>query len=445
MRELTRRVNRPGDDRGAVAIFFALSMTVLIAGLGLSVDIGNVAYQRNNAQHAADSAARQLARTCAQSPSSTECVALQPTATTIAAKSFDGGQVTASWAAATGRVTVTVDKDVNTPLLGVIGIASKHVRAKSVASAQAGHPTSGQVALPLGVSYCTWKNNATFAGTPSESSHKTSIRTDTLQSLRTMLSPIDTSVLRNLLDVDGFMDYLDTTAVDKCTDEDGSQIGTFKGAVWLTGDAVVSTIVKGLFNWDAAKCELKVDDELSSFLGGLQGAALLPQGCAQQFGTGKPVDKGKTILIPVFKPYSTLQDEYGLKLATACASLLGGTHSCVEVPPKLGVEVVGFAPFVVTGWKYPGNPANVDGSVSCADIPMSYNLKSALLNSLSLVELIANLGLSIVNGVLGQNLTASITCNGLQGYFTKTFIKDPNFEYEMGGNEFGAHYVALVE
>jgi hypothetical protein len=295
------------------------------------------------------------------------------------------------------------------------------------------------------VSYCTWKNNAQFAGTASEASHKTAIRTDTLQSLRTMLSPIDTSALRSLLDIDGFQDYLDTKAVDKCAEEDGTQIGTFKGAVWLTGETVVSGIVKGLFGWDASKCELNVDNELSTFLGGLQGAALLPQGCASQFGNGKPVDIGKTILIPIFKPYSTLQDEYGLKLATACASLLGGSHACVEVPPKLGVDVVGFAPFVVTGWKYPGNPANVDGTVSCADIPMTYNLKTALLNSLSLVELILNLGLNVVNGVLGQNLTASITCNGLQGYFTKTFTKDPNFEYEAGEDEFGAHYVSLVE
>ncbi|MEV7395502.1 TadE/TadG family type IV pilus assembly protein [Aeromicrobium sp. NPDC092404] len=440
-----RRLNRPRDERGVAATFFGLAIVVLIAGLGLSVDVGNVAYQRNNAQHAADSAARQLAKSCAKSPSGTECAALQPSASTIAAQSFDGGQVTASWISATGRVTVTVEKDIDTPLLGVIGVESKRVKATAVASSQSGHPVKGLVALPLGVSYCTWKNNAQFAGTPSEAAHKTSIRTDTLQSLRTMLSPIDTSALRNLLDIEGFQDYLDTKAVDKCTEEDGTQIATFKGAVWLTGETVVSNIIKGLFGWDASKCELNVDSELSTFLGGLQGAALLPQGCAQHFGNGKRIDKGKTILIPIFKPYSTLQDEYGLKLATACASLLGPSKACVEVPPKLGVEIVGFAPFVVTGWKYPGNPANVDGSVSCADIPLKYNLKSALLNTLSLVELVLNLGLNLVNGVLSQDLTASITCNGLQGYFTKSFTKDPNFEYEQGEDEFGAHYVSLVE
>ncbi|MCW2752194.1 MAG: hypothetical protein JWR83_3304, partial [Aeromicrobium sp.] len=381
---------------------------------------------------------------CAVNPTGTECMSLQASAAQIASQSLVGGTVTASRTASTGSVQVTVTKDVPTPLLGVLGIPSRPISATAVASG-VGHPTSGLVALPLGVSYCTWKNNSAFAGTATESAHKTAIRTDTLQSLRTMLSPIDTSVLRGLLDVNGFQDYLGTTAVDKCADQDGSQIGTFKGAVWLTGDTVVGGIVKGLFSWDAAKCELRTDNELSTFLGGLQGAAVLPQGCSSQFGNGKSVDIGKTILIPVFKPYSTLQADYGLKLATACASLLGGSHSCVEIPPKLGVDIVGFAPFVVTGWKYHGGSTNVDPAVSCPDIPLKYNLKTALLKTLSLVELIANLGLSIVNGVLGQDLSASITCNGLQGYFTKTFVKDPNFTYSGTSDEFGAQYIRLTQ
>ena len=432
------------DERGVAAIFFGLAITVLIGALGLSVDVGNVAYQSNNAQHAADLTAKTLAISCAKYPLGAECTALQASAQTIANQSIAGGTVTATRTAATGQVRVTVSKNVATPLLGVLGVKSRPVAAVAVA-AGAGHPTSAITALPLGVSYCTWKNNAQYAGTATEASHKTAIRTDTLQSLRTMLSPIDTSVLRGLLDVSGFEDYLGTTAVDKCADEDGRQIGTFKGAVWLTGETVVSGIIKGLFGWDASKCELHADNELSTFLGGLQGAALLPQGCSSQFGNGKPVDIGKTILIPVFKPHSVLQDDYGLKLATVCASLLGGSHSCVEVPPKLGVDIVGFAPFTVTGWKYPGNPANVDGSVSCPDIPLKYNLKTALLKTFSLLELIANLGLSIVNGLLGQDLTASITCNGLQGYFTKTLTKDPNATYTGSNDEFGAQYIRLTQ
>lgn len=432
------------DERGVATIFFGLALTVMVGALGLSVDIGNVSYQSNNAQHAADLAAKTLAISCAKAPLGAECTSLQSSAQAIAGQSLIGGTVTAVRTPELGKVKVTVTKEVATPLLALIGVSSKGVAA-TAAAAGAGHPTAGAVALPLGVSYCTWKNNAQFAGTATEASHKTAIRTDTLQSLRTMMSPVDTSSLRTLMDVDNFQNYLDTKAVDKCADEDNTQIGTFKGAVWLTGEAVVGPIVKGLFGWDAAKCELRVDDELSGFLGGLQGAALLPPGCASQFGNGKPVDKGNTIMLPVFKPYSTLQQDYGLKLATACASLLGPSHSCVEVPPKLGLDVVGFAPFHVTGWTYPGNPANTDASVACGPIPMSYNLKTALLTSVSLVQLIANLGLSLVNGVLGQDLTASISCNGLQGYFTKTLIKDPKLTYDGTSDQFGAQYIRMTE
>jgi hypothetical protein len=238
---------------------------------------------------------------------------------------------------------------------------------------------------------------------------------------------------------------MDTKVVDTCTQEDGTQLATFKGAVWLTGETVVTNIVKGLFGWDASKCELKTSSDLSTFLGGLQGAALLPQGCASQFGNGKPVDQGKTILLPVFKPTSDLQSRHGLKLATACAAVLGPSPACVEVPPKLGVEVVGFAPFVVTGWTYPGNPANTDSSVACAPITTRYNVKSALLQTTSLVDLLLNAVFSSVNSILSQDLTASVACNGLQGYFTKTLVKDPSFTYAPGTDEFGARYIRLTQ
>ncbi|AXT85883.1 hypothetical protein C6I20_12270 [Aeromicrobium sp. A1-2] len=432
------------DDRGVAAIFFGLALVVLVGGLGLSVDVGNVAYQRNQAQHAADLSARTLAISCAKAPAGAECAALQTSAAAIAAQSIEGGTVTASHTASTGRVEVTVTKDVATPLLGAIGVASRPVAATAVA-AGSGHAREGYPALPLGVSYCTWKNNAQFAGGPDEASHKTALRTDTLQSLRTMISPLDTSSVSGLLDSEGFLDYLDTKAVDKCADEDGSQIGTFKGVVWITGETVVSSITNGLFGWDASKCELHADNELSTFLGGLQGAATRPPGCASKFGNGKPVDHGKTILIPVFKPYSTLQSEYGLKVGSACASLLGSNPTCVEVPPKLGMEIVGFAPFHITGWTFPGNPANTDSSVACAPIDMSYNLKNALLSTVSLLELILNLGTKIVNTILGSDLTASISCNGLQGYFTKTFTRDPDFEYGPLPDEFGSSYIRLTQ
>ena len=60
---------------------------------------------------------------------------------------------------------------------------------------------------------------------------------------------------------------------------------------------------------------------------------------------------------------------------------------------------------------------------------------------LGLLESVVNLLL----GIVPTNLTASISCNGLQGYFTKSFTKDPNFQYEVGGEDFGASYASLID
>ncbi len=108
--------------------------------------------------------------------------------------------------------------------------------------------------------------------------------------------------------------------MQRCTDGDGDQVLTLNGASWLTGETVVTSIVKGLFGWDASKCELDVSSDVETFLGGLENSGFMPQGCPSQFGNGKLVDKGKTILLPVFMPKSALADRLDLKLR-ACASL----------------------------------------------------------------------------------------------------------------------------
>jgi hypothetical protein len=167
----------------------------------------------------------------------------------------------------------------------------------------------------------------------------------------------------------------------------------------------------------------------------------MPQGCPQQFGSGKMVDKGKTILLPVFKPHSQLQDRLDLKLR-ACASLFGSGKTCAEVPPKIGVEIVGFAPFKVTGWKYPGNPTNADGSVVCENIPLTLNLKGLIANVLGVLETLVNI---LLGTVVPGNLTATIACNGLHGHFTKSFTKDPHTTYETGGEDLGASYASLID
>jgi Flp pilus assembly protein TadG len=437
------RLNHPRDERGVSAIFFGLALTLMVGALGLSVDVGNVAYERTRAQHAADTAARQLAYQCARYPTGAKCVALQATATSIAGDAIDGGSVTATRNTTAKSVTVTVDKTVTTDLLALIGVPDKDVAATATAKVGVMQPKEAYNILPLGVNYCTWKNWSNLAGTATESTRRTTLRTDALQGVENLLSPI-TSGLLNTIETKGLTDQLGTDAVDRCTDADGDQVLTLTGASWLTGETVVSGIVKGLFGWDAAKCELDVDSDLETLLGGLENSGFMPQGCASQFGNGKLVQKDKTILLPVFKPRSKLADRLDLKVR-ACVSLFSPANTCVEVPPKIGVEVVGFAPFHVTGWKYPGNPSNVDSSVGCAAIPLKLNLKSLIANVLGVLEILVNGLLGVVGLLIPTNLTASISCNGLQGYFTKSFTKDPHFTYEAGGEDLGASYATLTK
>lgn len=437
---------RPGgasDERGVTAVIAAISIVGLLSITAVTIDYGAASVVRRQTQNAADAAARALAVKCAKgitnctTPGAEENLLVQGNA---AAGSIDG----APTQPAPGRVKVTVKKTVNYQLAALLGKSSGVVRSSATASWNSSHPTEGYPALPLGVSYCTWKNNSTYAGTTAEASHKVALRTDTLQSVANLVSPL-TNTAKALLETGGVLKELGTSPLDQCADDDGTQIGTLKGAVWLTGETVISDVLSGLFGWDAAKCELNVGSDLSTFLGGLQGAALLPPGCPNKFGAGKPVDVGKTIMLPIYKPKSTLQSVYGLKLATVCASVLGGSRTCLEVPPKIGVEIVGFAPFKVTGWKYPGNPANVDATVACSTIPLTLDVGDVIQHTLGLVELILNLGLGLVNTLLGTHQTASITCNGLQGYFTKSFTKDPDFQYGTGGADFGAGIVQIVE
>ncbi|MEO6606827.1 MAG: TadE/TadG family type IV pilus assembly protein [Aeromicrobium sp.] len=448
------RLQHPRDERGIAAVFFGLAFTVLIAGLGLSIDVGNVAYQRNRAQNAADNAARQLAQSCARAvaaPAGADaaiCTALQANAVTIAAKSFDGGNVTATKAAgATSPVTVTVTKNIETKLLSAIGIASKPVAATATANALGGRPTQGYPVLPLGVGYCTWKNNSGFAGTSTEASHKTALRTDTLQSVRNALMPA-TKSLAGVLELGGLFSALGTSDGDSCTDVDGTQLLNFRGAVWLTGENVLTTALSGLFNYNTAGCTLQVGSDLNTFVGGVEGTAFFPSACATRFGPGKQVAVGKTILLPIYKPQSTVQNKYGFKLS-ACVGLGTklGSISCLEVPPKIGVKVVGYAPFYVTGWTFPSTPAATDASVGCPAMnPFSlkpYDIANA---TFTVVEKLLNAVTSLLSSLLGLGtITASIACNGLQGYFTKSFTKDPNFQYGSGGADFGASYVKLTD
>jgi hypothetical protein len=94
----------------------------------------------------------------------------------------------------------------------------------------------------------------------------------------------------------------------------------------------------------------------------------------------------------------------------------GVTAACsAKIPPRIGIKVVGFAPFKITGWSYPTN-ANPDPNAPvCSSIDLLVHPP------------------------------ASIGCNGIQGYFVKTLQASSDFTYSPDGADLGAGSVTLTD
>lgn len=442
------RPNAPREERGAVAVLIAVLIVALMSVGALTIDFGAASLTRRQAQNAADATARDLAVKCAKGLANcTSITSLEQSLTTNNAS----GATPTVLPSSPKTVKVQVTKTVNYRLATLFKNGSSGVvHATATASWGNGHVTEAYKVLPLGVSYCTWKNHSGAAGTATEAAqaNKIPIRTDTLQSVTNLLAPLTTGLL-SLVPLKSMIDMLTGTSTEACQDSSGTQLLAFQGGVWLTGENVLRDTLSGLFNFNATPCELHVANGLNTFLGGLESAAFIPSECKQKFGPGKLVDVGQTILLPIYKPadpkglpFSGL-DKVGLR-TKACASLLNG-KTCLQAPPQIGVEIVGYAPFKVTGYTYPGTPSPTDTSVTCSSQTLSLDLKTVLLSVVSLVQLIANLGLAVVNGVLHTPLQASISCNGLQGYFAKTFTQLPDTQYGTGGEDFGTESVKLID
>lgn len=435
------------DERGATAVILGLSIAVLLAALGLSVDVGNAAYQRNEAQDAVDAAARNVATACGKAPASCTVAAATTRAQGVVDEALGGDTAPVTATIGASSVKVSFSKNVPTPLLSFVGVESKPVSARATATWN-NYPVSGAPVLPLGVSYCTWKNNSGLAGTSTEANAKFVLRTDTLQSVASLLAPITGGLLSAVPLEDLMNSLLGTDATARCAAPDQNQILTLNGAVWLTGETVLTSTLSGLFQWNASTCTLKVGNDLNTVLGGLEGSLVIPSGCTQKFGPGKQVDVGKTILLPIYLPQSNLQNA-GFKLLSSCVGLpvLSSNHgkSCLEVPPKVGVKIIGYAPFKVTGWKFPGTPTGYD-TTGCSTKTSLFNLYQVINSTLTALEWLLNVVGSLLSALLGsKSLQFSLACNGLQGYFTKSVVRDPNFTYGPSGTDLGSSASRLSE
>jgi hypothetical protein len=172
MRRLTGwSAGRLRQERGAIAVFVALSMSVLLAFAAIAIDTSAARRDQQVLRNAADAAALAVALDCARAlpfvpdavpptvcPSSVVTASTATATQLVSDNAVSGGAVTTSLVGRT--VTVTVSADVSRP----IPIGPGTVSVSSTAEwtpATIGYPAS----YPLAISWCRYLQLP--AGTPS--------------------------------------------------------------------------------------------------------------------------------------------------------------------------------------------------------------------------------------------------------------------------------------
>ena len=384
------------NERGATTVVVGMLMTALVAAMGIGIDTSNMAYQRTRIQHAADASVAAIAVDCAQGKTNCSPTGAQSTANYFVTQNAGSGTATIPGIVNTSlsSVTVKVDKTVNTSFLGLLGVGSKSVSASATAT-YSGHPIEGAPMLPMAVPYCMWKANQAPATTP------ILLRSDLISVVFNVivqggtLGRLITGLLGELLNV-----------TDSCTTPEGLNLKMLRGPIWLSGieDAVHST-----FNWNSSVCNMRVGT-IDGFLGSTL-SSVIPSNCITKLGTN--IKKNQVILVPIYRPSITL-DQLGLELVVDVCILSICTYK-TKIPPRIGVKVLGFAPFKITGWNFPTNSNPDPNAPACAAI----NLLT--------------------------HPPASVGCQGIQGYFVKSFTKEADFIYSPTGADYGASAVAISD
>ena len=154
---------RGNDERGAVAVFVALILVVLLGFAALAVDAGMLYSERAQVQNGSDAAALAVAQKCAVSTSDPNCSATSQIAKDLAnMNSIDGqGNISAVNLDLTNRkVTVTAGSQqaggspnsVSLVFARALGINSADVLTSS--TVQWGSPLTGTTPFPLTFSIC---------------------------------------------------------------------------------------------------------------------------------------------------------------------------------------------------------------------------------------------------------------------------------------------------
>jgi Flp pilus assembly protein TadG len=369
------------------AIIVALAMSVLFGSAALSVDYGHMVLERRNAQNAADAAARAVATDCVLKRST--CSTDATTRTTIVARNA-GSTATSTGSKVGTSYTVDVAKPVDMAFAKLWGNSTNTVHAHAKAT-WGGFPVEGAPMLPMAIPYCTYKNNEPPATTP------ILLRSDVI------------SVVFNVIVQGGTLGRAITTLLgeltgvtESCASSTGLNLKMIRGPIWMSG---LEGTLHGTFVWNSSVCNMKTGT-IDGFLGSTT-SAVIPSSCVNKLGT--MIKKGQVITLPIYEPSISL-DKLGLEL-DGC--LLGVCSA--KIPPRIGVKVLGFAPFKITGWNYPNN-VNLDPNAPpCAAI----NLLT--------------------------HPPASVGCAGIQGYFVKSMMRDPDWTYSPNGVDLGASSVTMSE
>lgn len=384
-----------GEERGIYTVVSAIMLVGLVGAAGAGIDSSNVVFRQQQLQHGTDAGALAIAADCAMGRTECSPTGNKATATDLIRRNSATATVSQPVIpTASKQVRVDAVDDVATPLWSLAGIRSRPVHASATAS-WGEHPLKGAPVLPLAVPYCQWLENQ-----PGTSNTPILLRTDLVGKVMdtTNTLPLVNRVLSTLLP-----SLLNVTA--SCKEPDGQDIAQMRGPVWMTG---ITEVLSGVLTFIPSNCNTYVDD-VNVAVGGILSSAIEPS-CIARLGSS--IKAGDIILLPVYVPANNLLN---LGLKTQACTVLLLTTTCVTVPPKLGVKVIGYAPFQVSGWTFVGN-AHADPNAPTCTQP--------------LVTL------------LGQ---VAIGCNGLTGRFVDTVQPQANFAYSPSGADFGADKVQLIQ
>lgn len=162
-----------GGEEGAVVVFVAVIIAVLLGFVGMTIDVGAMYVERRQLQNGADAAALAIAEACARGEITCNAATAYPTAQQYAdANSADGAATVEEVSIDLFEGTVTVHTSTLTsggstvlPSLFARVLGFEGATVHAVAVAEWGIPQALRNFLPLVISACEWQRVTTI---PSE-------------------------------------------------------------------------------------------------------------------------------------------------------------------------------------------------------------------------------------------------------------------------------------